>query len=103
MKLAFSNVKLEACSPQLIQDFAYVDFMLFKRVTVDKDIVDVRSAEVVQKLKQHVVDVVLKRARGVGKAKWHDKVFEQTEACSKRSKMFLAFFDSDPVKGGDNI
>jgi hypothetical protein len=26
--------------------------MLFKRVTVDKDIVDVRSAKVVQKLKQ---------------------------------------------------
>ena len=61
MKGALSDVCLQTDFVQLLQHTLDMDFMLSFNLTIDQNVIKVRSTEVVEIFLQCVIDVILKR------------------------------------------
>ena len=61
--------------------------MLQRIFRVDQDIVYISSAEVVQVIKQDIIDISLKRDRSVAKTERQDLVFVELIPCLKGSQL----------------
>jgi hypothetical protein len=70
---------------------------------VDQDVVQVRSAEVVQVVKQHFVHVPLIRSRAICQAKWEHLILVRTIARLKRRELFRISVYANSVKSLTNI
>ena len=51
-------------------------YVFFEDIGINKEVVDVSDAEDVKEVTDAVVNVGLEGVRSIGKAKWHDEVFE---------------------------
>ena len=65
MKGALSDVCLQTGFTQLLQYTLDMNFMLSFNLTIDQDVIEVRSTEVVEIFSQGVIDVILKRGWAV--------------------------------------
>ena len=61
MKGALGDVCLQTGFAQLLQYALNMDFMLSFDLTIDQDVIEVRSTEVVKIFPQGVIDVILER------------------------------------------
>ena len=77
--------------------------VVFPSVAIDKDIVDIYSAEYIQIRSQHIIYIVLKHAKGISQSKWYNQVLEQPISYSEGYKLFISFSNLEVVKCGYNI
>ena len=71
--------------------------MLFLRVRVDKDVIQVYNATDVKKIREGRVNIALKYCRSISKAKRHHCVFEMAVSGPEGRFLFVPFFNSDAV------
>ena len=64
--------------------------VLFKRVQVDEDIIQIYNYEDVTHIVEDVIHEVLEGCRGVGHSKGHDKIFEESIAGVEGSFPFIS-------------
>lgn len=77
--------------------------VLLKRLTEDKDVVEAAGAELIEVVMQRGIDISLERARGVTLAKGHNEVLVLAIARVEGRLSFIALFDADVVKRGNDI
>jgi hypothetical protein len=77
--------------------------VIFEVVWKDKDIIDIRCTENVEKRAEYFVYLGLESSWGVKKAKGHYKGFKETVAGVKCCYLFLAFFYPDLVERVNNV
>src|SRR5690606_27362774 len=73
--------------------------MVFQVLGVHIDIIEVRSAEVIDSFMQDVVDPSLEGGRCIRQSERHDKIFEESPMCSKGRHPFVAFPYPEEVVG----
>lgn len=78
MELAFGGFEEQVGSLQSYHDLSDMLPVCFQRVALDENVVYKHRAQDVQKVKQRVVDEVLKGCGGVAKAEEHDFILVVT-------------------------
>ena len=77
VKGAFARFCVQSVFSESLQHHLYV-FLVFRLIfRVDQDVVEVHDADGVNEVAESLMDIRLKRGRGIGKAKGHDHVFKQ--------------------------
>jgi len=74
-----------------------VDFMFFKRVGVDQEVVEVGCKELVEVVAERIVYEVLEGARGVTEAERHHLVLKQAIATAKCRLPFFTLSHPEEV------
>ncbi len=66
---------------------------------IDEDIIEIHYHENVDFVCQDLLDVALKRNRGIGQSKKHDLIFEMAIAGLESRLLFIAFLDPHSMVG----
>lgn len=99
MEFALFEFNVESILEKAFENLTNVLDVFFKCIGEDEDVIEVGDAELIEKVAYSVVGVSLEGARGTGRAKWHNEVFEETVAGTESCFVFIAFGNSDEVKG----
>ena len=70
---------------------------------VDENVIKIHYHKIVKLLYQNLVDITLKRVRYIGQSKKHDRVLEMAIVGLESRFLFVAFFDSHPMVGIDQV
>ena len=103
MKGALGDVCLQTGFAQLLQYALDMDFMLSFDLTIDQDVIKVRSTEFVEIFLQGVIDVILERGWAIAQAKRHDEILKKAEMSTECSQGFIAFSDTESVERSNNV
>jgi hypothetical protein len=103
VKLAFLWFEVQASLVKCFQDPVDMLLVFFKGIGINKGIVEVHSAKLIEIGSENIVDEVLKGCWSIGETKWHNQGFEKAVLGLEGSLPFLPFRHSDEVIGPVNI
>ena len=97
MKGAFARFCIQSIFSESLQHHLDV-FLVFRLIfRVDQDVVEVHDADGVNEVAESLVDIRLKRSRGISKAKGHNHVFKQAIPGLECRLLFVPFLNAQPV------
>ena len=62
--------------------------MIFKRLTVDKNIIKISLYKAMQEIKQSIIDKMLPKSQSIAESKWHYQVFEDAKSGKRSGELF---------------
>ena len=77
--------------------------VFFQGLGVNQDVINVADTELIEVFVEGIVNKSLGGSRGIGKAKGHNKEFEETIASSEGGLPFITFFNPYLIKAGSEI
>jgi hypothetical protein len=77
--------------------------VLLESRAIDKNVVEIRRAEDIQKESQRIVDEMLKSCRSIYEFERDYQSFEQLLSCSKRCFLFVLFRHSQKIVDVSNV
>ena len=77
--------------------------VLLLSVTVDQDVIQVSSAELIQMLSENVIDEVLSVWQGIDQLKGHDQVLIKAVMGAKHSFPFFSETYSESIVCGNDV
>jgi hypothetical protein len=77
--------------------------VFFKGIRVNKHVIEVHNAELIEVCYKNIIDKVLKYCRGIGKTKWHNQRFKKAISGMEGSFPLLPFHYPDEVIGPPNV
>jgi hypothetical protein len=103
VELVFVEIQTKLCADQNLDYSSNVIFVLLESRAIDKNIVEVRRAEDIQKESQRIVDEILKNRWDVCESERDYQNFEQLLSCSKCCFSFVLFRHSQKIVGVSNV
>jgi len=77
--------------------------MFFQDLTIDENIIQVCLTELVQTVKQHIVDIVLKKCEFIDQFKEHYSIFIDIEESNKSSQILAFQTHAQFIERDDNV
>lgn len=93
MKRGLGDVSIESGVKQFFQDSSYKGNVLFQRVRVDLNVIQLRDAALIKVLSENVIDIPLQRSSSVCQSKRHNIVLEVPISGSERGYPFVSLLD----------
>lgn len=77
--------------------------MLFFRIAVDQDVVNVRSKEDIHHTMKYVINIILNREQDIRQSKQNNKIFYESIASPEYSFLLLTILDLQATIGDNNV
>jgi len=77
--------------------------MFFQDLTIDENIIQVCLTELVQTVKQHIVDIVLKRRKFIDQFEEHYSILVDIEESNKSSQILAFRTHAQFIERDDNV
>ncbi len=77
--------------------------MFFQDLTIDENIIQVCLTELVQTVKQHIVDIVLKRREFIDQFEEHYSILVDIEESNKSSQILAFWTHAQFIERDDNV
>jgi hypothetical protein len=103
VEFALFNVKLESCLSCGLEDPSDMLLVGLEVVAVDKDVVDIGRAKLVEMFMKHVINKMLKCTGGVGQAERYNVVLKQTITSTKSCLLLIAVSNLYAVKRCNHV
>ena len=103
IELTLFDVQIDMLFSKLVEYFVNMLLMLLEAVAVDKNVIQVDDAKIVEILSKSLVDKELKDLENVAKFKEHDYIFEQLIANDEDDLILIVFANFDLVEDDNYV
>ena len=103
IELTLFDVQINMLFSKFVEYFVNMLLILFKVVVVDKNVIQVNDAKIVEIFSKNLVDKELKDFENVAKFKEHDYIFEQLIANDEDDFILIVFANFDLVKDDNYV
>ena len=103
IELTLFDVQINMLFSKFVEYFVNMLLMLLEAVAVDKNVIQVDDAKIVEILSKNLVDKELKNLEDIAKFKEHDYIFEQLIMSDKDDFILIVFANFDLVESDNYV
>ena len=103
IELTLFDVQIDMLFSKFVEYFVNMLLMLLEVVAVDKNVIQVNDAKIVEIFSKSLVDKELKDLENVAELKRHDYIFEQLIVNDEDNFILIVFANFDLVEDDDDV